>query len=171
MDAIMVFTSKSPEQIVELGGSGHWNLTPSRVAKMRYVVCTFCDTPQEDTFEAVKGRGPRGEAFFIGKISGLRPSYVENGRQRYVIEFSEYALVSVPDLWDGSRNPVRYIDEEWFAGKGIDFQNLDFKAMPTPAEPPEPKRSVKPLTIVEAKEGLAVHFDVPIDQIQITISG
>jgi hypothetical protein len=85
--------------------------------------------------------------------------------------------VNVPNVWKGDRNPVRYstVDEvkEW----GVDISKL--KWMPMPKAKPEddaetePKtaRDIRPLSMIDAKRGLALTFGVPPEAIEITIRG
>lgn len=121
--------------------------------------------------EAVTGRGPRGMAFLVGKISGVRASRFHNGRQRYVIEFSEFAEIDVADVWDHSRNPVRYVDESYFENLGIDFGKLAFKPMPHKAKSDgDSSGEVKALQLEEAREGLALTLGVRPAQIQFVIT-
>ncbi|MBX7481088.1 hypothetical protein [Qipengyuania qiaonensis] len=170
MNALMVFTSKTVDEILALGGTGHWNLTPAKVTAMRYAVCTLGDTPDPEKRRSVVGRGERGSAFLVGRISGLRPSRMENGRQRYVVEFSHYATLDISDVWDGSRNPVRYIDEAVLSSKGIDFDKLQYKSVPAVRLDVAEHSNTGSLTIAQAKAGLANHFGVTESQIQIMIS-
>ena len=45
-------------------------------------------------------------AFFVGRISAVVPS--PERPDRYLVEFSEYAVIDWPNAWPGLRNPVRY---------------------------------------------------------------
>lgn len=175
MRDLMVFTSKSVDEILETGGTGHWNLTPARVAGMEFAVCTYCDTPDPTKKRNVVSGLSRGAAFMVGRISGLRQSKTENGRQRYVVEFSEYAILDQPKVWDGSRNPVRYVEREYLAQSGVNFGELEFKPMPISSDgrtdqPAAADHDDEALTIDQAKAGLAKQFGVPVEQIQIVIS-
>ena len=90
---------------------------------------------------------------------------------RYLIQFSEYAIVNVADVWKGDRNPVRYVES--LSELGIDPSTLNW--LPMPAEKEAPKADspdgATPLTIPEAKKGLALTFGVPPEAIEITIRG
>ena len=82
----------------------------------------------------------------------------------------------MPDVWDGSRNPVRYIDAAEIEAKGIIFDDLVFEPLAPPAHPAPALRTekvvaVKLLTIAQAKAGLAATFGVPETAIEITIKG
>ena len=52
----------------------------------------------------------------------------------------------------------------------LDLSSKTVKFVYVGDRPPE-QRSARPLTIAQAKEGLAAHFGVPEDRIEITIRG
>jgi len=91
----------------------------------------------------------------------------------FLIQFSEYALVNVPNCWKGDRNPVKYSTLEEL---GIDPSTLKWQPMPkagmspTP-EAPAPRIANMPLTIADAKKGLAQTYGVAPEAIEITIRG
>ena len=66
-----------------------------------------------------------------------------------------------------------------FEQLGIDFSKLNWEAMPEPDDTPAPvvkplqvsRLAVGPLTMAEAKNGLALTFNVPPEAIEITIRG
>lgn len=170
---LVVFTAKTVAQILTLGGSQSWVINPKSMGRVKYVVCTRNSDHRWDD-----ECGPRPEAkntaFMVGKVSGLKKVAREHDRDRYLIEFSEYALVDVPNFRTGStRNPVTYSDVGQSKLLGLDIEALDFKPMPQRALPPpwsapSPKKG---LSIAEAKEGLSISFGVPVESVQITISG
>jgi hypothetical protein len=109
------------------------------------------------------------------------PENEEAAENRFLIEFSEFARVNIPNFWMGDRNPVKYRSSE---SLGIDFSSLKWEPMPTPKSGPEPEiehsSSAQPkeqvtgggaLTLAEAKRGLALTFKVPPEAIEITIRG
>jgi hypothetical protein len=117
----------------------------------------------------------------IGKIQKVVPSTAppennESSKNRYLIQFSEFARVNIPNVWSGDRNPVKYMSPE---GLGIDFSKLKWEVMPEPDTTPAPVveslpasiASIGPLTMAEAKKGLALTFNVPPEAIEITIRG
>jgi len=109
----------------------------------------------------------------VGKINDVVPS--PENPERWLIQFSEYAEISVPNVWGkGWRNPVRYTTLE---DLGINPAHLEFKPMPDAvesekkimdADAQEDEKSLR-LTIAEAKEGLSAAFGVPVEAIEITI--
>lgn len=165
---IAVLTGKSRSQIIADGGSGSWVLNLRHARKQQYAVCVRNDQNRDPEADE-----PHGLAFLVGRVNGLVRLPERNGIARWRISFSDYAVVSVPGVWKGWRNPVRYTTME---ALGIDLDQLSFEPMP-PTETPEvpavlpPGGGVKRLTIAEAKEGLAATFGVDPDAIEITIRG
>ncbi|MBA2935296.1 hypothetical protein HZF05_14505 [Sphingomonas sp. CGMCC 1.13654] len=182
---VEVFTNKSTEFMLEYGGSASWVIGLGSASGLKYCICSRNDErPREDDH----GDRPqaRNEAFLVGKVSGIEFVERQNNRDRYLIKFSEYAEVSKKDFRHGmTRNPVVYSDVEHCRTRGIDIDALDFKPMPPvskkyfrhPAEITDvapasmASTSRKGLSMAEAKEELAVFYDVPAEAIQITITG
>jgi hypothetical protein len=156
---IVVFTSKGPNRILADGGTSSWRLDPKRARDCDFVVCTR---------NAKGGNGHRA-AFLVGKLGKVLVSE-KCPPDRYLLTFTEYALVDIPDVWKGERNPVRYstMDE-----LGIDPEQLKFKPMQEPAIGPSAEAAPVPangsLTFEQARAGLSAKFGVPPDQIEITI--
>ena len=69
----------------------------------------------------------------VGKVKDVVPTPARKGR--FLIQFSEYALVNVPDVWKGDRNPVRYVER--LEDLGIDPLTLKWKPMPAPLQTAE----------------------------------
>jgi hypothetical protein len=166
--------------MLDYGGSASWVLSQESAAALQYCVCCRNDVrPRED--DRGDRSEDRNEAFLVGKVSGIEFVERENNRDRYLIKFSEYAEISVPDFRDGAtRNPVVYHDLEECRRRGLDIAALKFQPMPEPTrrysragrgDTSERDTARKGLTIAEAKAGLALHFEVPVDAIQITVSG
>jgi len=171
--ALVVFTAKTVEQILGFGGTRSWVLNPSRMGHIRYVVCTRNADRKYDT-ECGPRTEPHRSAFLVGKISGIRKVDRHNGRDRYLIEFSEYALLDpIPEFRGHERNPVTYSDADALRIKGLDVDKLEFQPMPQrdSAPLPLPQEATKGLSIAQAKEGLATFFGVRPENVQITISG
>jgi hypothetical protein len=184
--AVVVFTAKRVETIKEGGGSGIWSLDPARARRSAYLVCTRNGHPAEWA-EGEDAPEPHRSAFLIGRIAGVTPASTASGKRRWVIRIDRYALVDLPDVWQGWRNPVRYttLDE-----LGIDPSTLRFEEMPAAAVPAaaggdgrgeagadagrpfDRRASATPtprLTIADAKRGLAATFGVPEEAVEITI--
>lgn len=167
-NAIVVFTAKSIEHMLQDGGTQSWVLDKSNAKHSEYVVCC------RSGLDEVEGPEPKGSAFLIGRVSDVVPSTESPGR--WLIRMSEFARVNLPDVWRGWRNPVKYID---LTELGIDPAALDFQPMPEPcpeavAAQVTAKQSANrgsPLTIAEAKRGLSLTFGVPEEAVEITIRG
>jgi hypothetical protein len=173
-NAIVVFTARSPERLIREGGSQAWVLNAARAKQCTWLVCTQNRHNPNHVFS--DATEPHGTGFLVGRISGVQPSLGEDGRNRWLIEFGEFARIDCPGLWDHRRNPVRYATLKEL---GIDPSALKWEPMPKPALAKQPtgedsdtrKIGVRPLTMAEAKKGLALTFNVPPEAIEITIRG
>jgi len=175
-NAIAVFTAKSIERLLAEGGSSSWSLDRNNARQREFLVCTrntHADFTKRDGFP--EGHEPHGSAFLVGRISDVVPSPDYDGR--WLIKFSEYVRITLPGVWKGWRNPVRYTSLEEL---GIDPATLHFEPMPPIAEAQHPnenkvllegRHKSNGLTIPEAKKGLAVTFGVNPDAIEIIIRG
>ncbi|WP_280442237.1 hypothetical protein [Nocardia brasiliensis] len=167
-NAVVVFTGKSVEKILNEGGSQAWKLDAARAKKCEWLVCTQ-NAHNYETF--ADGSEPHGSAFLIGRISRISPSTKPDEIPgRWKIEFSEYARVGVPDVWAGDRNPVRYTN---LTALGISVDGLEFQK---PEREPDATTETTPtasagLTIAQAKAGLALNYGVEVDSIEIVIRG
>lgn len=171
---LVVFTAKTVEQTLEKGGTQSWVLNPGSMSGVRYVVCTRNSDHAHDEECGVRPE-PHNSAFMVGIVSGLRKVDRRNDRDRYLVEFSGYALVDVRDFRAGlSRNPVTYSNVYQCRQNGIDFSKLTFKPMPGAgagrAGASSATGQARGLSIADAKEGLSIFFEVPVDSIQITIN-
>jgi hypothetical protein len=170
-DAVVVFTARSPDRIVSEGGSQAWVLNPARAKLAKWLICT--QNRRNPDHEFSDATEPHGTAFLVGKISGIRQSPEDGNAGRWLIEISEFARVSVPDVWQHWRNPVRYMSLDEL---GIDVQVLQFEPIQqAEREPHRISASTNPpsagMTIVEAKNALAATFGVSPDAVEITIRG
>ena len=164
-EAAVVFTAKSVERILCEGGTSSWRLDRNHARQCVFAVCT-----RNANADWVEGPEAHHSAFLVGKIRDVVPAPDSDGR--YLIQFSEYARVNIPDAWKGDRNPVKYAS---LKDIGIDPSSLKWEPMPVPVEPATPRviapPAVAPLTMAEAKKGLALTFGVPPEAIEITIRG
>lgn len=179
---IILFTAKTSGQMLKDGGSWSWVLNPQSMRDVKYAVCVRNSDPRFDE-ECGHRPEPHNSAFFVGRIKGIRKVGRENDRDRYIIEFSEYAIINdpVPNFRHGStRNPVTYGDVDQAQDKGLDIEKLDWRPMPEPSpdarfaiatpEDEQNDEDVEGLTISQAKAGLAITFGVPVSAITITVS-
>jgi len=175
-EIVVVFTAKSIERIGLEGGSKAWRLDRNHARRCEYVVCTR-------NRHAVWGDGTEDHqsAFLIGKIRNVvpcppTPENNEHEKNRFLIQFSEYARLNIPNAWKGDRNPVKYMTLD---DLGIDPAKLTWETMPEVGReaqdeelaPSVAKPGIKALTMAEAKKGLALTFNVSPEAIEITIRG
>ena len=170
-NAVVVFTARSPERIVNEGGSQAWILNPARAKQCTYLVCTQNrHNPDHEFSDATE---LHGSAFLIGKVSAIRKSQTQGDEHRWMIAISEFARIDVPEAWEHWRNPVRYMSLDQL---GISLDSIEFQPMPQVGELKrvEIHRGEMPtptLTIAEAKMQLAATFGVKPDAVEITIRG
>jgi hypothetical protein len=171
-EAIVVLTFKSIDTLLRQGGTSSWKLDRTRARRCAYAVCTRnAEDPR------VEGPEPHHTGFLVGKVLDVVPTPDRDGR--FLLQFSEYALINEDEVWQGDRNPVRYAKVEDLK---IDFDALDWQPMPSmptgmaeatvdsPIAPPSAV-GVHPLTMAEAKRGLALTFGVAPEAIEITVRG
>lgn len=162
----VVFTAKSIEHILQEGGTSSWRLDRNHARLCGYVVCT-----RNAHADWVEGPEAHHSAFLVGKIHDIVPC-PSNAKNRYLIQFSEFARVNIPEIWKGDRNPVKYASS--LDDIGIDPSALKWEAMPKQQEKmivqSKPSGS-NGLTLAEAKRGLAMMFGVSPDAVEITIRG
>ncbi len=163
----VVFTAKSIEHILNEGGTSSWRLDRNHARECVFAVCA-----RNAKANWVEGPEAHHSAFMVGKVKNVVPTADRKGR--YLIQFSEYALVNIPDVWKGDRNPLRYAAA--LEDLGVDPSSLKWKSMPQRGESAEstPKNVLltgAPLTMAEAKNGLALTFGVSPEAIEITIRG
>jgi hypothetical protein len=175
-DTVVLFTAKSVERILQEGGTSSWRLDRNHARQCAYAVCT-----RNSNADWVEGMEEHHSAFLIGKIREVvpcppTPENNESPEKRYLIQFSEFARMKLPNAWKGDRNPVKYTSLE---SLGINPSSLKWETMPESISEPERKRQtgksgklgIQPLTMAEAKKGLALMFNVAPEAIEITIRG
>jgi hypothetical protein len=169
---VEVFTGKTIDQMFEHGGSQSWVLNPHSMRDVEFCVCVRNHgRDAEEGFSETDE--PGHSAFFVGQVSGLRKVEERNGRNRYLVLFSEYALPPrpVPNFRVcSSRNPVLYSDLDHCKQRGLDIAALKFLPMPSSKGAAPRDSALDGLSIDDAKKGLSLRFGVPIEAIQITIS-
>lgn len=174
-EIVVVFTAKSIERILTEGGSAAWRLDRNHARRCEYIVCT-----RNLHSRWGEGTEEHQSAFLIGKIRDVvscrpTPENAEHEKNRFLIEFTQYARVNIPNAWKGDRNPVRYatLDELGIVPAKLTWETApDVSERPESEEPaPIHRAGVKALTMTEAKKGLALTFNVPPEAIEITIRG
>jgi len=167
-EVAVVFTAKSVDRILREGGTSSWRLDRNHARQCGFAVCT-----RNAYADWVEGPEAHRSAFLVGKVHEVVPAPDHEGR--YLIQFSEYAEVNIPNVWKGDRNPVKYAPLEQI---GIDPSTLKWTPMPSRVEQPArnvpsatPSNAVGALSLADAKKGLAITFGVPPEAIEITIRG
>ena len=164
-DAIIVFTAKSVERILKEGGTSAWRLDRNHARQCTYAVCT-----RNAHADWTEGPEPHHTAFIIGKIKDVVPAAQSEGR--FLVQFSEYARLDLPNAWQGGRNPISY---RTLKDLGIDLSEVRWQPMPEPSETHEVTRPaptiVGALTFAQAKKGLAEGYGVSPHAIEIIIRG
>lgn len=166
---LVVLTARGTERLKSDGGSAAWRLKPENVMRLKHCVCV------QNRLNGHWGGADREHhhAFMIGRIKSVIPA--PERPDRYLVVFDEYAEIDVPNAWPGLRNPVKYGTLEEF---GItDPTALTWHPMPAPSAKPSASGEVKdedqdgfgPLTIPEAKAGLALGLGVPESAIEIIV--
>jgi hypothetical protein len=163
---IIVFSFFSIDTVLHRhGGSAAWHLDPARARQCDYVLMSR--NARDERLE----RGatePHRSAFLVGRLSEVVPD--SERPQRYLLKFSDYALVDVPDVWSGNRNPVAYGRLQDF---GINPDALDWQPMPELAEPAAPAAAAQATdfaTIIgQHKTAIAEALGVPRDAVEISI--
>lgn len=155
-DVVQVLTYKSVETILATGGTQSWALDRERARNCEYaVVCRNARTRD------AQGPEEHGTAFMVGRVKDVVPSTETPGR--WLIAFSEYALIDWDEAWEG-RNPVAYYRTDEYP-EDCNFEALDFRPMPVLVAP----TPSMPMTIGRAKAELAESLGVPIENIEITV--
>jgi hypothetical protein len=156
--AIVVFTARGPEKILAEEGSQAWRLRADRARQSDYLVCT------QNRHNGGWGNAtePHGTAFLIGRISEIVPS--PERPDRWLIKISEYARISIPNVWQW-QYPVRYTSLEELQ---IDPKKLAFE--PVQKLPMEEFSSLRLGDVIEtAKQQIAAAAGVPNSAIRISV--
>ena len=166
-DTMVIFTAKSIENCLRLGGSQSWVLDRVNAKRCKYAV--LCRNAHNKRFG--EGKEPHGTAFLIGHISDVVPSTELNGR--WLVKFDQYARLNIPNFWRGWRNPIRYTTLKELS---LSLDDMHFDPMPEIAAEPEGAAPIQAnvsggMTIAEAKKGLAITFGVEPEAVEIIIHG
>lgn len=164
-DVLALFTTKSAQACLDVGGTQSWALNPENAKKCRYAV--LFRNPDADW----GGKELHHIAFMIGRISPVVPSTEKRGR--WMLTFDEYATIDKPEMWKDWKNPVRYTT---FAKLGISLAEIKFRPMPRRYVESEASSLSKPETptkidIDTAKRGIAAFYNVNPEAVEITIRG
>jgi hypothetical protein len=166
---LVVLTARGPDRLIAERGSQAWRLKPENARRLEFCVCV------QNRHNGHWGGADQEHhhAFMVGRISAVVPS--PESEDRYLVVFSEYARIDVPDAWPGLRNPVRYgnleefgiTDPDSLTWHPITTSPARHQAMSTSDD--EDQDGFGPLTIAEAKAGLALGLGVPESAIEIVV--
>ena len=128
-NCVVVFAAKSVDRrILDEGGTSSWILKRDRALKCVVAVCVR----NAKTSWGERSDHPHRSAFLVGKVRNVvlaspydRPYLKEppHTQGRYLIEFSEYALVSIENV-KGHRKSVNYVRIE---ALGVDLSALKWE--------------------------------------------
>jgi len=155
------------------GGSQAWALDPAHARRCSYVVCTWNESGE---FAKVNGLEHR-QAFLVAPITAVEPARENPGR--YILRFTEFTRINVPNVWHGQRNPVSYttLEDLGIDPTGPGAVSETTASVVPPAEMPRLTGSLSatheafPLAIRAAKPRLAAYYEVPVEAIEIVIRG
>ena len=112
METLLLNTRDNASELAAKGFSGCWSLNAKRAIGCDYVV--ICALGE-------------GTGVLVGKMRGLMRT---DDASRFDVYFSEYAEISIPDVWARtSQNPVGYADPSKL---NIDFEELTFTKVSYP---------------------------------------
>lgn len=182
-EVVVTFTGRGVSSMATHGGSGHWTAAPGNLRKASYLVCVR--NRRRDHEEWAEEDRPHGQAFLLAKVTGVSeaPRRTPTQKQRYIVNFDEYAEIAVDNAWHkctgGQRFPVAYSSQaEVEAALGIDFEAPEREWKRLSDLRPEPQDAdlewedddtPHALTVEQAKQGLAAHFGVNPEQIDIQV--
>lgn len=172
---LLLFTSRTVDQMVREGGSQAWVLNLQRARQCRYVVCAWNPRGEYAQPNVMVGHG---EAFLVAPIESIEPAGPSEPAGRYIVRFTRFAQPPQRRVvWGGQRNPVAYTT---LSALGLSLDALRFElpaskrsqVPPSSGQPEAHSRGrAVPLTIAAAKRGLALQYDVDPDAIEIVIRG
>ena len=154
-NCVVVLTARGKTRILKEGGSQSWRLNAHNAGKCNYLVCV-----QNRKQSWGEPEADHHTAFLVGKISSISQSQEEDADGRWIINISEYADISIPNMWDGNRNPVSYSSLEEM---NIDLNDLKFNKL----NEDNASKTLDKISIPEAKRLLANYFDVPQENISV----
>lgn len=163
-DAVMVFTSKSLETMIQEGGTGNWAGKEERLKHTKWVVAT-----RNLKSDWTQGDEPHGSAFLIGRVSGVKPAPSPE-KDRFVIQFDQFASIRTLNAWTNNRNPIAYTS---LHDLGIDPEKLDWKAFPPQANTSGHQNtfSEAPSTVIDqARAMIANALSISPEAVKITVA-
>ena len=197
LESIHVFTHRSVEFLTKLGGSTSWILDPIRAQNCEYLICSRNNNNGLAESDGIDHKS----AFLIGRVSNVVPSLnIPRDENSFMVEFSEFALITLDNFWQGERNPIVYLDTWSLLTDGyLDFSTLNWQKVPernleyvqsyfanenafyeqresnvshSKKRKAEVKNSsVEGMSIVDAKKELSKFYSLPLENIEIILKG
>ena len=197
LESIHVFTHRSVEFLTKLGGSTSWILDPIRAQNCEYIICSRNNNNGLAESDGIDHKS----AFLIGRVSNVVPSLnIPRDKHRFMVEFSEFSLITLDNFWQGERNPIVYLDTWSLLTDGyLDFSTLNWQKVPernleyvqsyfaienafyeqresnmshSKKRKAEVKNSsVEGMSIVDAKKELSKFYSLPLENIEIILKG
>lgn len=197
LESIHVFTHRSVEFLTKLGGSTSWILDPIRAQNCEYIICSRNNNNGLAESDGIDHKS----AFLIGRVSNVVPSLnIPRDENRFMVEFSEFSLITLDNFWQGERNPIVYLDTWNLLTDGyLDFSTLNWQKVPernleyiqsyfaienafyeqresnvshSKKRKAEVKNSsVEGMSIVDAKKELSKFYSLPLENIEIILKG
>jgi hypothetical protein len=160
--AIALFTRESVEEIRKNGGTGNWVTSADRVRGYSFTVLV-----RNGKHPSSPSDVDHGTAFLVGRVSGTRevPETAANRYPRIFIEISEYALVTVPNSWSKSQNPVWYTSLE---DLHIKENSLKFELVPH-QDTVSAEVINKDKIVADMKRQIGQLFNVPGSAVELSI--
>ena len=177
-ESIIVFTHSSTKDLIKFNGSQEWVLNKKRAIKCEYIICVQNQNPNFDwVWNNEENDIEHGTGFLIGKISRINDALWSTSENKSIIEFSEYAHITVKNFWEGWKNPVIYKKTSEI---NINFNSLNFKKVPPRdnayiqeymdlenSRTSEINNKDNGLSIEEAKAGLSKRYGTSAENIKI----
>ncbi|MCJ8350851.1 hypothetical protein [Moritella sp.] len=164
-NVVITHTCRGFFRLLSDGGCGAWTVGYKPAKNIRYVVCSQNLSLKRKGKDWGEATHKHNEIIMIGKVSELVEVPTPEGEKtRYRFMFSEYCdSVKLADMWFGGQFSVNYFTQDDSRLSGIDFDNLDFKPMPTREE------LTKTVTLDEVKTIVCDHLNIKKENLIITI--
>jgi hypothetical protein len=159
---LCVLTHKSNDLLRSFGGTQAWKVLPQRVMRAGYVVVCRLATQ----WDAETQNEPHRAAVMVGKVLDVVPAPLDP--KRYLVRFSEFADIVVPDVFPKQRSPICYMSLTDLAARGVDVGALAYKPMSVAnsvtVSPPAGTSQYD-----HAKAAAAAILNLRPDQLEITV--
>lgn len=165
---LVVLTARGTSRILEENGTQAWRLKKENAERLEYCICV----QNRENGHWGAADHDHHHAFMIGRIMDVVPS--PERPERYLVRFSEYAMINKPNAWPGLRNPVRYSTLDEFGipdPPSLDWHKIRRLPLGLLRQNPvsDEEADIMALTIPDARAGLALGLGVPESSIEIIV--